>query len=350
MAKRKKNTPKAPATQPAAKKKVNSTPWIITAVVLAAVIIGLVVGAAYLHGQGIGDTDTNPGNNTQSISPDVSGSKTTTMRIVKPGTAYLTKETGSGTVFSFRRGDQVEVVELDKDWATIAVEGRGYYLPRDMVRGLEDYIIVLDAGHQLHEDIGKEAIGPGGKETEQKMDVGHTGVYTGQAEHELTMTICEKLKTELEKQGYTVYLTRSNSGTNSSYKERAEVANKLNADAYLTIHNGYSDDPAVRGLGAVCQTSKNPYISDLYAENADLCKKLLLRATHATGSKKLDIRETDDLSGINWCRVPMAMLELGYLSNENDDRLLTSEAYLEKLVTGLADGLSDYFKPDTDTN
>lgn len=347
MAKRKKSAPNAPTPKPAAKKKVNSTPWIITAAVLAAVIIGLVIGAAFLHGNGGGDGT--GGTTNQSISPDVSGSKTTTMRIVKPGTAYLTKETGSGTVFSFRRGDRVEVVELDKDWATIAVEGKGYYLPRDMVRGLEDYVIVLDAGHQLQEDIGKEAIGPGGKETEQKMDVGHTGVYTGQPEHEVTMTICEKLKTELEKRGYTVYLTRSNSGTNSSYKERAEVANKLNADAYLTIHNGYSDDPAVRGLGAVCQTAKSPYISDLYAENKDLCTKLLQRAVHATGSKKLDIRETDDLSGINWCRVPMAMLELGYLSNENDDRLLTSDQYLQKLVEGLADGLGNYFAPDPDT-
>ena len=350
MAKRKKTNPKAPAPQPAAKKKVNATTWFIIAVVLVAVIIGTVIGIAAFRDNGGNGGNATTAPTHQSISPEVDASKATTMRIVKPGTAYLTKETGSGTVFSFRRGDRVEVVEIDKDWATIAVEGRGYYLPRDMVRGLDDYIIVLDAGHQLQEDIGKEAIGPGGKETEQKMDVGHTGIYTGQAEHEVTMTICEKLKTELEKRGYTVYLTRSNSGTNSSYKERAEVANKLNADAYLTIHNGYSDDPEVRGLGAVCQTSKSPYISDLYAENLDLCKKLLIGANHTTGSKKLDVRETDSLSGINWCRVPMAMLELGYLSNENDDRLLSSEQYLEKLVSGLADGLDNYFTTDTDKN
>lgn len=348
MAKRKKNTPSAPVPQPKPKKKINPAPWIAVAVVAIALIVGTIVGiAAYQDSQGGGNNATTAPTY-QGISPDVSGSKTTTMRIVKAGTAHLTKDTASGTVFSFRRGDRVEVVEMDKDWATVSVEGRGYYISREMVRSMDEHVIVLDAGHQLQEDIGKESIGPGGKETEQKMDLGHTGVATGQAEHEVTITICEKLKAELEKRGYTVYLTRSNSGTNSSYKERAEVANKLNADAYLSIHSGYSDDPAVRGLGALCQTEKSPYISDLYAESHALCKQLLISAAHTTGSKKLDIQETDKLSGINWCKVPMAMLELGYLSNENDDRLLTSETYLGKLVTGLADGLGHYFSDDTD--
>lgn len=347
MAKRKqKKSVSSPTEAVSKRKKERSLPWVLISVAMLAVVICVIAGI-FIYRNNSGDPSaTEP--SYQGISPDVSGSETTTMRIVKAGTAYLTKDTNSGTVFTFRRGDKVEVVEMDKDWATIAVEGRGYYLPKEMVRGADEFVIVLDAGHQLHEDIGKEAIGPGGQETAQKMDVGNTGVYTGQQEYDVTMTICEKLKNELESRGFTVYLTRSNSGTNSSYKERAEVANKLNADAYLTIHNGYSSDPEVRGLGAICSSSTNSYVSGLYAESKELCSLLLMSAAHTTGSKKLDIQENDKLSGINWCNVPMAMLELGYLSNENDDRLLTSENYLGKLVEGLADGLGHYFYPTTD--
>jgi N-acetylmuramoyl-L-alanine amidase len=277
----------------------------------------------------------------------VDDSKAKTMRIVKAGTAYVEKKENAGTVFSFRRGDQVEVVEMDAKWATIAVDGRGYYLPREMVRGLDDYVIVIDAGHQGKEDIGKEPIGPGSSDEVQKMDVGDVGVETKQPEYEVTTAVANKLKGELETRGYTVYLTRSNSGQDSSsYKDRAEVANKLYADAYISLHTGYSEDAAVRGVGAVCQTSKNAYISDLYAESKALCSSILDAMAKTTENKKQEIRETDKLSGINWCRVPVALVEMGYLSNENDDRLLSSEQYHDKLVQGIANGLDAYFTED----
>ena len=346
MAKRKKKTN---SKQSATQKQISSTKWVLLAIAILAVVVGLVIGAFILRDRVGDDPTATTGSQYQGISPEVDDSDATTMRIVKAGTAYLTKDTAAGTVFSFRRGDKVEVVELDKDWATIAVEGRGYYVPRNMVRGLDEHIIVIDAGHQLREDKGKEAIGPGGAETEQRMDTGNVGVTTGQPEYEVTLNIALKLREELQKRGYTVYMTRSsNDNTSISYKERAQVANNLCADAYLTLHNGYSEDPEVRGLSAVCQTEKSSYIADLYTENKELCNALLTAMVHATGSKRLGLQETDKLSGINWCSTPMAMLELGYLSNENDDRLLTAEPYLEKLVAGIADGLDRYFTEEDD--
>lgn len=339
MAKRKKNHSARPAAQAAPRKKSSGLKWWLIAAAAVFVVAAVVVGVILLTGKDGGPED--PGY--QGISPTVDASGATTMRIVKAGTAYLTPDTASGTVFSFRRGDRVEVVAMDANWVTISVQGRGYYLPREMVRGLEEYVIVLDAGHQLREDIGKEAIGPGGAETEKKMDVGGVGVVTEQAEYDMTLAVCLQLKATLESRGYTVYLTRNHNGANISYKDRAMVANNLNADAYLTLHSGHSTDPEARGVGAVCQTEKNPYISDLYTENKKLCQTILDAMAKSTENKKLELRQTDKLSGINWCRTPMAMLEMGYLSNENDDRLLSSDQYRQKLVEGIADGLDAYF-------
>ena len=341
MAKKKKRSGGTPAPKPVQKEA--SWPWILTLGVLLALVAVMVILPFLPARSGAPDGGTAPTGAPGVTAPPVDDSGAKTMRIVKPGTAYVEKKEGAGTVFSFRRGDRVEVVEMDSQWATIAVEGRGYYLPREMVRGLDEHVIIIDAGHQLREDIGKEAIGPGGAETEQKMDVGQMGVYTGQQEYDVTLKAALKLKTELESRGYTVYLTRNNSAVNISNKERTEVANNLYADAYISLHTGYAEDAEVRGVGAVCQTSKNSYVSELYAESKELCTEILDAMTKTTENKKQEIRETDKLSAINWSKVPMALLEIGYLSNENDDRLLSSDQYHEKVAKGIADGLDAFF-------
>lgn len=345
MAKKKKKSGGMPT--PKSVKQEASWPWLVLLGVLLALVAVMVI-LHFLPGRtdAPDSTGTGPSEEPGVTAPVVDDSDTKTMRIVKPGTAYVEKKDTAGTVFSFRKGDRVEVVEMDHQWVTIAVEGRGYYLPREMVRGLDEHVIVIDAGHQLREDIGKEAIGPGGKETEQKMDVGQVGVGTGQQEYDVTLATALKLKSELEGRGYTVYLTRNNNAVNISNKERSQVANNLYADAYISLHTGYAEDAEVRGVGAVCQTEKNSYVSDLYAESKELCKTLVDAMAKTTENKKQDIRETDELTGINWCSVPMALLEIGYLSNENDDRLLSSDQYYEKLAKGIANGLDEFFTED----
>lgn len=275
--------------------------------------------------------------------PVVDDSDTKTMRVVKVGSAYVEKKETAGTVFSLRKGDLVEVVEMDAQWVTIAVDGRGYYLPRNMVRALDEHVIVIDAGHQLREDIGKEALGPGSSDEVQKMDVGHAGVETGQQEYDVTMSVARLLKDELESRGYTVYLTRSNHAVNISNKERSEVANNLYADAYISLHTGFDKDSTLRGPGAICQTEKNSYISSLYADNKALCTSILDALVKTTENKNRNIQETDALAGINWCQVPMALIELGCLSNKDEDRLLSGQAYHEKLSLGIANGLDAFF-------
>lgn len=345
MAKKKKKSGGMPASKPV--RKEASWPWLVTLGILMALVAVMVI-LPFLPGRSGAPTvsSTTPSGEPGVTAPSVDDSEAKTMRIVKAGTAYVEKKTTAGTVFSFRRGDRVEVVELDHEWVTIAVEGRGYYLPRNMVRGLDEQVIVIDAGHQLREDIGKEAIGPGGAQSEQKMDVGDVGVYTGQQEYDVTLAAALKLQSELQSRGYTVYLTRNNNAVNISYKERTDVASNLYADAYISLHTGYSEDPEVRGVGAVCQTSKNPYVSGLYSESKDLCQTLLDAMAKTTENKKLEIREADDMAAINWSTVPMALLEVGYLSNENDDRLLSSDQYHEKLAKGIADGLDIFFAED----
>ena len=63
----------------------------------------------------------------------------------------------------------------------------------------------------------------------------------------------------------------------------------------------------------------------------------------ATGAARDRLWETDSMAGLNWAEVPTTLVELGYLTDPDEDRLLSDPAYQVKLVQGMADGIDQYF-------
>lgn len=161
-------------------------------------------------------------------------------------------------------------------------------------------------------------------------------------EYKLNLSIGLQLRTLLQKRGFKVVMTRTNSKVALSCIDRAKVANKAKADAYIRIHANGSDNSSISGALTICTTRNSPYISSMYRKNKALSEAVLNAYVAATGCRKEYVWETDSMTGNNWSKVPTTIIEMGYMSNPSEDRRMQQNSYQKKMVRGIANGIENY--------
>lgn len=99
------------------------------------------------------------------------------------------------------------------------------------------------------------------------------------------------------------------------------------------------------GALTIAPTNKNQYLSKkIRKASQKLSKKVLKAFCSATGAGNRGVMYTDTMTGINWCTVPVTIIEMGFMSNSSEDKKMATAAYQKKMAKGIADGIDSYLK------
>ena len=191
------------------------------------------------------------------------------------------------------------------------------------------------------------------------LDPGHGGrdpgaVYNGLREKDLNMSIYRKLRSELEKLGYTVLTSRDSDVYVDYVTERSEMVNKTNADVFISIHFNATGVPGANRSGV------ETYI---YEPDEDIKPRINKVAhddpTRLSESKRLadnihnsvvSVAGANDrgVHGSNYAVLretikPAVLLELGYIDSP-EYKKISDDKYQNKLVEGIVTGLRNFYK------
>lgn len=203
-------------------------------------------------------------------------------------------------------------------------------------------VVGIDPGHQISANSGTEPNGPGSSVYKMKVSGGTCGVITRKPEYQLTLEIGLALEKELWNRGYQVVMTRESNEVDISNKQRALLLNKANADIAVRIHADGSTSGAT-GATMLCPSPSNPYVSNLSKESKKLSDAIIEKYIAATDIKNRGVVYRDDLTGTNWSTIPVTLIELGFMTNGQEDTYMSSKSGQKAMVLGIADGIDSYF-------
>ena len=209
----------------------------------------------------------------------------------------------------------------------------------------DGHIIGIDPGHQSEsvDMSAPEPNGPGSSEMKAKCTSGTQGTYSGVPEYQLNLEVSLQLKDELEQRGYQVVMTRTDNETAISNMERAQYAAAQGAEIYVRIHANGDDSHTASGALTMSPSQNNPYIPQLFEQSDRLSRCIIDSYCAATGFQNLGIQYTDTMTGINWSTVPVTILEMGFMTSQNDDLKMNDAEFQKTMVQGIANGIDSYF-------
>lgn len=225
--------------------------------------------------------------------------------------------------------------QSDKDMISINIQLKDYYetvwsfvdgklymrfLPIDRSRPL----VVVDPGH-------------GG--TDVGADKG--GIY----EKNITMSICRKLKSFCANEPFKLYFTREGDFY-PTVEERAEFANILQPDLFVSVHANWYDDPSINGTGVLYNTLNGTDINSSYW----LASILNEETIKAMGTANMGLIDGNSIYVVRYTKVTAALVELGFMTNESDLNIMTSEEGQNNAARGLCNGIKRALKENGKMN
>lgn len=251
----------------------------------------------------------------------------------------------------------------ENEWIYDKNYGGYFYLQADGVYARN--IVTIDGKKHAFQDNGlwiAEVPAPvnyGNYKNVVFLDPGHGGrdpgaVYNGLREKDLNMSIYRKLRSELEKLGYTVLTSRDSDVYVDYVTERSEMVNKTDADVFISIHFNATGVPGANRSGVETYIYEpdddiKPRINKVAHDNpvrlseskrlADNIHNSVVSVAGANdrgvhGSNYAVLRETVK---------PAVLIELGYMDSP-EYKKISDDKYQSKLVEGIVSGLRNFYK------
>ena len=210
-----------------------------------------------------------------------------------------------------------------------------------VIHAKESFIVCIDPGHQAKGDPKGEPIAPGSSSKKARVASGTVGVGTKKPEYAVNMEAGLILKEMLAQKGYQVVMTRETNEVNISNVERAEIANYAKADMTIRLHCDSINNSSKTGAVIIVPAKTGKYTAGIYPASYRYAE-CLKKALHDVGVKVNGIFERSDMTGFNWSRVPVVILEMGFMSNWNEDRMLCDKTYQTKLMGAVVKAIEAY--------
>lgn len=259
--------------------------------------------------------------------PKTTATPKPTAKVTPKPTAKATPKPTKVPKKPVKYGDGADDISLDNMWKT------------------GGYVIAIDAAHQAVADTEPEPVAPGATETRRKQSWGATGVSTGASEYAFNLYMAQKLRAVLEAKGYEVIMIRETNDVNICESERAKIANDSGADIVIHLHANADDREDMKGAMCFAPSTSNPYLSKSLANKCiELGEDLLDGIKQIAGAKRLGVVSRDNLTALNYTDIPAIDLEIGYMSNPEEDELLQTQAYQNKIIMGIAEGIDTFFE------
>ncbi len=241
---------------------------------------------------------------------------------------YETADTFSKRVSTVNAGTIFNYEDRENDFYKVTIgNGKKAYIPYWLVnanfatiesdsqipQGIEHAKIVIDPGH-------------GGD------DPGAVVTFSEKHEADHTLTTALLLKKELENLGATVILTRE-SDKSVSLENRAQLSNREKANAFISLHFDSGPNSNASGTTGYYFTATSENLAQTV--NKYIARNLTVKSQGTKFQNFLVLREN---------KQPSILLELGYLNNPDDNKLIESSEYQENIAKSIASALKEYFQ------
>ncbi|RRJ66249.1 AMIN domain-containing protein [Paenibacillus oralis] len=170
------------------------------------------------------------------------------------------------------------------------------------------------------------------------IDAGHGGTQPGatsitkRQEKDFTLAVALKVQALLEQETEFDFVMTRDSDVTLSLQDRVKIANDIGADVFVSIHGNSIDPPA------------NPSGSETYytrEESIPLANVMHSHLVQATGLADRKVRYSS-LHVTRETTMPAVLLEVGYLSNKNDESLMYTEELQQRVAEGIVAGIKEY--------